>query len=417
MNPPEQPQRPFRVTRVFGDENAVPVTTAQKTIHHRNKSSPALSSLLNGGALKAAAKRTAFGDLSNTLNTTRPSKDDSTIALKTDGIKLEKVTLVQDQKKAAALLRPAQRPLSVAGLKGLLGTATHSNNPPAATEPTVEQPLPLQANTRKVLTKRNAAIYKDSAPTPYEKAVPELHKPLPPTLSTTSVHHNLLPQQEPQEAKRVEIVKESIHEVGGAPCAVKAEVVSKIVADESYGLPTFSHDALADGSDGIYLDNNGNVQLYQFADSSDFTEPSKTIHEAGVTAVKDHKLTNLAINRRELQAIQESQLLGECRQGYAAVGEPEEYWDEEDEENYDEEGYVTARSFKSRGDNTTGGATTIFFPKMNQKIRRELAAAKTLVENSRTVEEIEDESWDTSMVAEYGDEIFQYMRELEVRIL
>jgi G2/mitotic-specific cyclin 3/4 len=51
---------------------------------------------------------------------------------------------------------------------------------------------------------------------------------------------------------------------------------------------------------------------------------------------------------------------------------------------------------------------------MNQKIKREIAAAKQYVEGSRTAEEIEDDSWDTSMVAEYGDEIFQYMRELEV---
>lgn len=47
-------------------------------------------------------------------------------------------------------------------------------------------------------------------------------------------------------------------------------------------------------------------------------------------------------------------------------------------------------------------------------MKKEIAAATELVESSRTQEEIEDEAWDTSMVAEYGDEIFAYMRELEV---
>jgi hypothetical protein len=100
-----------------------------------------------------------------------------------------------------------------------------------------------------------------------------------------------------------------------------------------------------------------------------------------------------------------------------APSEPEDYWEDEDEDNYGDDGYVTARSHRSRGDNTTGGATIVLFPKVTQKVKRELAIAKQFVEATRTVEDMEDESWDTSMVAEYGDEIFQYMREREVRII
>ena len=54
------------------------------------------------------------------------------------------------------------------------------------------------------------------------------------------------------------------------------------------------------------------------------------------------------------------------------------------------------------------------FPKVNKEVKKELAAAKALVESTRTPDETEDEAWDTTMVAEYGDEIFQYMKELEV---
>jgi hypothetical protein len=98
------------------------------------------------------------------------------------------------------------------------------------------------------------------------------------------------------------------------------------------------------------------------------------------------------------------------------VSEPEEYWEEEEEEVYDDQGYTTAHSYRSRGDNTTGGATTVLFPKVTNKAKKELEAAKEIVENARTAEDIEDELWDTSMVAEYGDEIFAYMRELEVSL-
>ena len=102
-----------------------------------------------------------------------------------------------------------------------------------------------------------------------------------------------------------------------------------------------------------------------------------------------------------------------------ALTEVVEFWDETSEpENFDDEGFVTARSFKStntKGDgNTTGYATTVLMPKMNAKIRKELADAAKVVESMKTVEDIEDEAWDTTMVAEYGDEIFQHMKHLEV---
>lgn len=95
--------------------------------------------------------------------------------------------------------------------------------------------------------------------------------------------------------------------------------------------------------------------------------------------------------------------------------EADEYWDEEDEYDFVEfEGSITARSIRSRGDNTTSGMTIVLLPKMTARVERELSAAKAFVESTQTPEEMDDEAWDTSMVAEYGDEIFSYLRELEV---
>ncbi|KAF3009953.1 hypothetical protein E8E13_011163 [Curvularia kusanoi] len=95
----------------------------------------------------------------------------------------------------------------------------------------------------------------------------------------------------------------------------------------------------------------------------------------------------------------------------------EEYWDEEDEEEYyDADGYTTARSLRSRGDNTTGGVTLILAPRVTAKTQRELEAARQFVELHRSPEDVEEEQWDTSMVAEYGEEIFEYMHSLEEKM-
>lgn len=97
------------------------------------------------------------------------------------------------------------------------------------------------------------------------------------------------------------------------------------------------------------------------------------------------------------------------------LSEPEEYWDDEEYEECDEQdqAYTTAHSFRSR-DMTTGGVTTLLAPRITSQVRRELEEARIEVVRTRPREDIEEEEWDVSMVAEYGDEIFDYMRELEV---
>jgi Cyclin, N-terminal domain/Cyclin, C-terminal domain len=87
-------------------------------------------------------------------------------------------------------------------------------------------------------------------------------------------------------------------------------------------------------------------------------------------------------------------------------------------DSYDEDdGYVTAPSFRSNGETTNDAATTDFYPRWNQKARREIAEAMALVESSRTQEDVDDEAMDPTMVAEYADEIFAHLRELELKML
>lgn len=97
------------------------------------------------------------------------------------------------------------------------------------------------------------------------------------------------------------------------------------------------------------------------------------------------------------------------------ASELEEYWDEEEEQElYDEQGDTTAHSYLSHGDNATMFPRTILAPQVTSFVREELEKAKAYVAEHQTEEEIEEEAWDVSMVAEYGDEIFEYMRDLEV---
>ncbi|KAL8754026.1 MAG: hypothetical protein Q9184_005246 [Pyrenodesmia sp. 2 TL-2023] len=373
--------------------------------------------MAQNAGLKAAAKRTAFGDLSNAVNVSRPSKDDSAILTKANVIVSEKpVAVLPIEKKPIALLRPAQRPLSVSGLKSLLNNVSGIHPQASVKQVPIEAQQPVQpvqqANTKKLATKKSTAVFKDAAvshPDPPKTDI-EISKPAP----LPPVHRELLPSQQLREAKLPEgpqpnsqRLQDSI--IGDHQLAHAPEQPLNLVS---------SSEAAPFRSDGIYIDNHGDVQHYVFSEDSEDIEnqvlepskagfpPAQSIDPKLVAEVDQYLRTQEENDKPDIAT----------QQKLSPVLEPEEYWDEEDG-HYEEEGYVTARSFKSRGDNTTNGVTTVVFPKVNQKIKKELAIAKELVETSKTPEEIDDETWDTSMVAEYGDEIFGYMRDLEIKML
>ena len=385
----------------------MPQPGLQKTIHQRNKSSPALSTMAQAGGLKAVAKRTAFGDVSNTANLYRPSRDDSVINIKGDSNLIQKPVIPSLQaRKSSALLRPAQRPLSVSGLKSLLQSipGTHNNAPPK--EALVEHLPPVQTTdhqvpSKRTLLKRSTAIFKDAVPPQTEQLLNQDPKPPPTVAPLPPAHQDLTTKPQPKRQEMTEEAKECSHR----------ERQSEII-EVSNGSDL--EENVAFRSDGVYIDDKGQLrQCYNIGDvetKEREIEPAKNGIVLPARAEQEPRVDDLdrLLDAQLSQPQQET-----SKPKLAPVSEPEEYWDE-GEENYDEEDYVTARSFKSRRDSTTTGATTVLFPKVNQKIRRELAAARELIESTRTAEEIDEETWDTSMVAEYGDEIFQYMRELEV---
>lgn len=403
----------MRSLRVRNDENLPPEGHVLKTLHQRNKSSPALTTISTGHGLKVAAKRTAFGDVSN-VAAGRPSKDDSLLQSKPSLYPSTKPLPPLHEHKSARLLQPAQRPTSLSALKSFLPggnndkAATVPKLPPAEHQAVFHQPT----NARK-LTKRNTTMFEDTSVVQESETDesrtttdqnPSQHVDMP------KLEHDVLPLHPPLEIQDIiEPIKvdNEVQSETSLPAMDQVHIdpphLSSEVVKYSAQLPTSIPEPTklqtlvsAPNRDPrhpvLTLPQVSEVHVVaaeqRHVGVSDFAHPSSTLASATSQMPYDHQL-----------------------------GEPEEYWDEEDEDNYEEEGFVTARSFRSKGDNTTGGVSAVLFPQVNNRVRKELAAAKQLVDATRSPEEVEDESYDTSMVAEYGDEIFAYMQELEVKML
>ncbi|CAN9268824.1 unnamed protein product [Alternaria alternata] len=340
-----KPQRPARALRVR-DENALPQLPAGKALHSRGKSTPALSTLMQVGGIKAAAaKRTVFGDVSNT--TRQPvAKDDMQVTGKKKGLEVLKETsavTVKEITKPGALARPAQRPLANVITKTNASIETSEVASAVPKHVNANQPT---ADARKVLSKKSStAVFKEPQPEPLSDT----------TLVNVPARQPLLTQPS------------SFPNVDRAPA--QSQQAATIPEEEE---KTES--------------KNGADDRYEYLDALE--EQARVLEQE---------------RNEELAKVNDL--------------DQEEYWDEEeDEEYYDADGYTTARSLRSRGDNTTGGVTLVLAPRITAKTKRELEAAKIFVEANRSDEDVEDEQWDTSMVAEYGDEIFEYMHSLEERM-
>ncbi|OAG10122.1 uncharacterized protein CC84DRAFT_1213485 [Paraphaeosphaeria sporulosa] len=342
-----KPQRPLRSLRIR-DENAQPQLPAGKTIHQRNKSTPALSTLVNVAAMKAqGAKRTVFADVSNV--TRAVAKDDIQVGKsKQLVIKDTAIVSAKELAKPNALLRPAQRPLNTK----TNGTAASEPAAPPVTKPVIE---PTQ--TRKALLKKATTVFRETHADP----APEVATTKP---AAELLHDNVRVEQAP------------------------VQPVTKETTRRQHDSVPVEHQRLVEASTTETRHAHAHVEIQERFEYVDALEERALVMEKE----RNDELAKLHVPNEE------------------------EYWDEDDEEYFEADGYTTARSIRSRGDNTTGGVTLVLAPRVTTKSKRELEAARLFVEANKTQEDVEDEQWDTSMVAEYGDEIFEYMHSLEERM-
>ncbi|KAL2829242.1 cyclin-like protein [Aspergillus cavernicola] len=373
--------KPHRI-RVRGDENAA----ANKTLHQRTKSSTALSTTFQNGANKNGPRRAAFGDVSNTANLVHGHREDAPLAGKKPIKVLEKTSLIAER-KPAVLSQPAQRPVPMSSLKGLLNNAANPKPLDSAKQTAGQQQT---SNARKTLNKR-ATVFKDQLEplTESKELASKESKPEPKEGNNKGYAKHI-----PAEPAQQDDVKEAV--------ASDEDSESQLGRLEEPSLVKSEADEGENDSSELEGDD---CQVQVVVEK---TAKSCKPHAAGETYAPN---PSSKVSRK-------STAVSRISHDYLPhQSEPEEYWDDEDEENEEDDGYVTARSYRSRGENTTGGATTLLFPRYNQQVKRELALAKQIVEATRTAEDIEDDYCDTSMVAEYSEEIFEYMREQEIKML
>jgi hypothetical protein len=311
----------------------MPPTTFQagKTIHQRNKSTPALSAM----ALSAKnGARRAFGDVSNTKDVKRGSRDDSA---------LSKPATKQDLKPV--LSQPAQRPMSMSGLKGVLSTVTTKpTNPAGKAQPTVKS------------NKRNNVIFRDQLEPVVEK---------PTTKETATVK---------------ESSKENTYEEWRRDLARSESVQTKIDTDKVAWIE--EQNLKEEATHEAYLDPGRTSPVYSDTTISDTEESKEDLKDEVKVDPK---------NVAELTPEPEAEV---------------EEWEDAEEDH--------VPAFPSRTENTTGGTTTVIYPKISAITKREMLRAKEMVESSRSEEDILEDFYDSSMVAEYSSEIFLYLRTKEV---
>jgi len=387
-HPSQAAQRPLRTMRIH-DENQAPASLVLpgKTIHQRNKSSPALTTVTQNGVVKAGVKRQAFADVSNVVRPLQVTRDDTALRGKNVVEPIKEVKQQQQENKPSQLLRPAQRPLSVAGLKGFLNNLT-SSNPKSVNVDVQENVQPVANIARPTISKRTTTVFRED------------DQPMP------------VPQREPlvqQRPAATNIISRTVSTFSQKQPVDQIQQVQKVAAYEprmdvapQVQLPEY-HDMRSDGV-GLYDSN----LLPEIHTDPSFFEPLDIYEDAAAHLVPETELVHPATQQHIPAPIESHHLL--------PVSELEGYWEEEGyDEQYDEEGYTTARSLRSKGDYTTGGTTVVLAPRITAKVEQELAEARDVMFQVKSANEQEDdESWDTSMVAEYGDEIFDYMRKLEV---
>jgi G2/mitotic-specific cyclin 3/4 len=356
---------------------------AHLALHQKAKVSTGLKTSIANGGLRLAPKRAAFVDVSNTVQAvadTRPL----------DPIKAPLQLSSNPQESTLHTVLECHR----TGLH----TQAHDENSRAIAVPIIN---PSKSNKVQVSTvadrfvapslrtinpQRATIVYNDSAP------VTTITSTIPPQTEDHAVGANSQGLKKPRHYKSQPLIRKEQPTLRRTQSRLLSQT-SNLIRREDVGLPVYV-DALEQQLQNV--DAAAYIQQQERHEEL----PRKVDDAISAPYHADAHGTALRVTK-------------ELAQG-PILAETDEYWDDEDDEVYDDQGYTTAHSYRSHGDNTTGGVTTLVAPKVTAKVRKELEVARAIVEENRTPEEVEEEAWDVSMVAEYGDEIFDYMRELEV---
>ncbi|KAI5806961.1 cyclin-like protein [Geopyxis carbonaria] len=313
-----KPQRPSRALRSRPDAENKPALQ-QKTANVKGDGQKIV------GGLKAAARRTVFGDVSNKYNQ--------------GGDENAKVGITVQEKKTTAISKPAQRAGSTRTT-----TSTEVNG--------VAKPSGISQTGPRRITRKTAVFEDNKRPSP---------KRVSPKRSSPKVSRNAVSKKEIAggfRSKRATGPIDPIH------TRVKQQQDEPVYSDQQPHL-----------FDGNYIvDDDEDVDVDDYEDVSDGEDEEKVDENARFGT--------------EVEIVSDAETEG-CE---------------------DDTDFNAPRT--RGGDNTTGITAQVMVPKWTTKTRKQLSKLK-----DQFVTYDEEEEGDISMVAEYGDEIFEYMRELEIKLL
>ncbi|RKF63304.1 G2/mitotic-specific cyclin S13-6 [Erysiphe neolycopersici] len=365
-----RPQRPIRSMRAHKDENCAPTLYNKQYLHLQQKSANSMATLGVGG-LKATAKRTVFGDVSNTAKNLSNSNDDFR---RTHGD-----FKGNELKEKPSTLKPVKKHFAVAATK-------------------------ISKSNSKLSSEINDHVSISKA------ALPHSHVPLRRTSSmrNTSVYKDL-------DTKNKNCAHNQSYRFDSTQSTAPSQYGSRSHQKESQACSALIQSGYDQNS--LYVPDPSKKN----PDSRDTVEehyvkqvvPSNEVFH---TARKKQSEETICVEMNQIDSdgdLVQDQVDLPCLPSLMSESESED----EEEESYYDQGHLTVNSYRSCGDNTTNGVTTTLYPKVTNKVKQELESAKKFTEEARTIEDIGDEIWDTSMVAEYSDEIFAYMRELEIKML
>ena len=318
-----------------------------------------------------AAKRAAFGDISQTTRGNRPL---------TEMLLVGKDVKIQQEKKPSMLQQPAQKPLLISNVSTIQPLSEVSQN----------------AQPKTVLAKRATTIFKDYS-----------------TLAQTT-----------QLEENVSRKSDSIAQPYAGPKSKVEVQLPELILKQSLESYPRSHSNLLAGLADLHIPV---VHAEKDRPLPDIVSTATIILKKSDALQEMPVIVDKRLAEAKIMSILHSKddIIQQATEPLPVkVTERNEYFDsqayiEEDyDENLEDDGYVTARSYRSRPDNNTeGNFTTILKPRVSREIERELQAAAAVTSLLREPSGADDDDWDISMVSEYKDEIFDYYQELEVSIM
>ncbi|KHN94599.1 Cyclin B, G2/mitotic-specific [Metarhizium album ARSEF 1941] len=394
--------RPFRPR---GAENVVP------PLHQRHKSTGNLAVMAAGAAAAAAAavgfrgpaKRAAFGDVTNMSKNTVGSRDDAKM------VKAHPVTAVS----TAALINKENAPCHAGGKDSFARGHVH-----------VQRSSNGLSSKPKILVAPDACRKSSTAAT--REAVPATST----TVAANYSRSNCVARPRAAHESDREVILPSFrasfdvpplqprHHKSQPHLKQQNQPILRRTQSKQFERADFASDkaARASASDLVGMPSRIVEEHASCADLPCSVAPRQPIEEVNHAASEGY--VDLASSKLCHISEEPQHIPVSSRESHSqALSEAEECWDEDDDEDYDDQdqAYTTAHSFRTQN-LTTGGVTTILAPRLTSKIQRELEEAKLEVQQTRSLNDIEEEMWDVSMVAEYGEEIFEYLRDLETEI-